>query len=85
MTPAEPIEGNYSNITELIAVHILELLMIQGRHVFTKSFVMKWVRSVIGKSTGTRKKLKITKTVLPCKLIYHLFYAYYMSGTLLHM
>lgn len=45
MTPAGPIEGNYSNITKLIAVHILELLMIQDKYAFTKLFAMKQERS----------------------------------------
>jgi hypothetical protein len=43
--PAGPVEGNYPNITKLLAVHTLKLHMIQDKDVYILVFVMKWVRS----------------------------------------
>lgn len=45
-TPAGPIEENYPNITQLLAVHTLQLLMIWDKDVFIEVFAMKWVGSI---------------------------------------
>lgn len=44
MTPAGPIEGNYPNIIELLAVHTLQLLRIQDKKEFMEVFAVKWIR-----------------------------------------
>lgn len=59
MTPRGQIEGNYPNITEVLAVHTLQILMTQDKYVFIEVFAMKWVRrNVIVEGAGTRKKLE---------------------------